>query len=54
VSDGATEKDARKQILEAKAEKSKDGINSTINPLNTGEVSPLIADAERRAKEVKG
>jgi hypothetical protein len=28
-------------------------INSTINPLHTGEVNPVLADAQRRAKEAK-
>jgi signal peptide peptidase SppA len=53
VSDGATVEDARKKILETKAANSKDGIISTVHPLKTGEISPLIADAERRAKEVE-
>jgi len=55
VSDGTTKEAARKQILEAKASESGTTvINSTINSLKTGEISPLIADAERRVKEVKG
>lgn len=49
-----SEEDARKQLIQAKADESTEQtINSTINPVNTGEVNPLLADAEKRAKEVK-
>ena len=52
VSEGVTEAEARKQILDAKVTGTQKIINSTVNPLNTGEISPLIADAEKRAKEL--
>jgi signal peptide peptidase SppA len=51
VTDGISKEDARKQIMEAQA--SNQNINSTVNPLNSGETNPLLADAKKRAKEVK-
>lgn len=54
VSEGMTEDEARKQLISAKAKESDDQVViSTVNPLNTGETNPLLADAERRAKEAK-
>jgi len=56
ISDGATEDEARKQLIETKAgetELEKQQIISTVNPLNTGETNPLIADAKKRVKEAK-
>lgn len=56
ISDGATEDEARKQLIEAKSgetEAEKQQIISTVNPLNTGETNPLLADAKQRAKETK-
>lgn len=42
--------DARKRILEARAEESsRQEIVSTVSALSTGEVNPLLADARRRA-----
>ncbi len=52
VSEGATEEEARKQLIKAQASETEgQNIISTVNPLNTGETNPLLADAERRAKE---
>lgn len=49
-----SEEDARKQLIQAKTDESTEQtINSMVNPVNTGEVNPLLADAEKRAKEVK-
>ena len=53
VSEGVTEEDARKQLIKAQTDETKEQIISTVNPLNTGETNPLLADAERRAKEAK-
>jgi len=47
ITDGISKEDARKQIMEAQA--SNQNINSTINPLNSGETNPLLADAKKRA-----
>ena len=52
VSEGVAEEEARKQLIAAKSEESgSQTVISTVNPLNTGETNPLLADAERRAKE---
>ena len=51
VSDGISKDEAKDQIITAKV--STQTINSTVNSLHSGEVNPLIADAERRAKEAK-
>lgn len=53
ISEGVTEEDARKQLIKAQTDETKEQIISTVNPLNTGETNPLLADAERRAKEAK-
>jgi len=51
VSDGASIEDVKKTIFAKK--KPQQNINSTVNPLNAGEVNPMLAEAERRAKEAK-
>ncbi len=44
--------DARKRILDARAEQGKGNeIFSTVSPLSTGEVNPLLADARNRAEK---
>lgn len=53
ISEGVTEEDARKQLIKAQTDETKGQIISTVNPLNTGETNPLLADAERRAREAK-
>lgn len=54
ISEGVTEEDARKQLIKAQTnEENENQVISTVNPLNTGETNPLLADAERRAKEAK-
>lgn len=54
ISEGATVEEAKKKILEEKAKLSgQQTINSTVNPMNSGEPNPMIAEAERRAKEAK-
>ncbi len=51
ISDGATEEEARKQLIKGQTnETERQNIISTVNPLNTGEINPLIADAQQRAK----
>ena len=50
LNSGATMQDAKKAILEEKAKlDSTRNINSTVGPVGTGEVNPLIEDAKRRA-----
>jgi len=46
--------DIRKQIIEAQAADAQNkNIRSTVRALSTGEVNPLIADAQKRAEAVK-
>ena len=50
IKDNATVEEARKKIIDAKADESgKDEIISTIGALTTGEVNPILADAQKRA-----
>jgi len=54
IKENVSVEDARKKILAAKAEMSgKDEIVSTVGPLNTGELNPMVADAQRRAEAAK-
>jgi signal peptide peptidase SppA len=54
ISSAASIEDARKQVLEAKAESSQQAvIKSTVTALGTGEISPLITDAKARAAAAK-
>lgn len=51
LNSGANLQDAKKAILDEKAKQaSQQNINSTVGPLTTGEVNPLIEDAKRRAQ----
>ena len=51
IVDGISAADARDQIMAAKA--TTQTVNSTVNPLNSGEANPLLADANKRVKEAK-
>ena len=49
IKDNATVEEARKKIIDAKADESgKDEIFSTIGALTTGEENPILADAQKR------
>lgn len=51
IEQNVTTEDARKKVIAAKASREgKDEIVSTVGALTTGEVSPLIANAKRRAE----
>jgi len=51
VTSGVSVEEARTKVMEAKADKSKQtGIRSSVTSLGTGEVSPLVEDARRRAQ----
>lgn len=54
ISSNATIEDARKKVLEAKqTDSNQHQIQSSVGALGTGEVSPLILDAQKRAKAVE-
>ena len=52
IRDGLTLDEAKSAILDAKAKAAeKAPIISTVGPLSTGEVNPLLADAKKRAEK---
>jgi signal peptide peptidase SppA len=51
IDSGATAEEARKKVLEAKADDAGDEIISTVGAISTGETNPLVADARRRAEK---
>lgn len=54
IKEGVSVEDARKKVLDAKAADSgKDEIISTVSGTSTGEINPLMADAEKRKKEAE-
>jgi signal peptide peptidase SppA len=54
IKDGATVEEARKKIIDAKADESgKNEIISTVGALSTGEENPLLENAQKRADAVK-
>jgi ClpP class serine protease len=54
VKSGCTVEEARKQIIDAKAgESGKDEIISTVGALSTGEVNPVLLNAQKRADAAK-
>ena len=53
IRDGLTLDEAKSVILDAKAKAAeKASIVSTVGPLSTGEVNPLLADAKKRAQKL--
>ena len=54
ITSNAAIEDIRKQIVEGKAASdARAGIRSTVSATSTGEVNPLIADAQKRAQAAK-
>ena len=52
IRDGLTIDEVKSAILDAKARAAaQTPIVSTVGPLSTGEINPLIADAKKRAEE---
>ena len=52
IRDGLTLDEAKSAILDAKAKAAeKATIISTVGPLGTGEINPLLADAKKRAEK---
>ena len=52
IRDGLTLDEAKNAILDAKAKAAAQAsIISTVGPLSTGEVNPLLADAKKRAEK---
>jgi len=52
IRDGLTLDEAKSAILDAKAKAAeKAPIISTVGPLSTGEVNPLLEDAKKRAEK---
>ena len=52
IRDGLTLDEAKSAILDAKAKAAeKAPIISTVGPLATGEINPLLADAKKRAEK---
>ena len=55
IKSGESIDDAKKKVLEAKvADSNQQHTRSTVGALGTGEVSPLILDAQKRAESAKG
>ena len=54
IRDGLTLDEAKSAILDAKAKAAEEAtIISTVGPLASGEINPLLADAKKRAEKQK-